>query len=107
MITDSVRRMIEARLREVQPYRAIVTAVDADGVSFRVIEGATGGDERYARIAGPTLAVADVIMVIGRRNPIVLGKVSKVAEPAGVTDHTLLTNIGTNAHATIDAFIAD
>src|SRR5688572_30625597 len=103
MITDSVRLMIEARLAEVKPYRAIVTAVDANGVSFRAIEAATGGDERYARVRGFALTVGDVISVIGQKNPLVLGEVTvDVGETpgGGVTDHTLLTNIGTKTHAT-------
>jgi hypothetical protein len=78
LIMQRVRNM----LREVMPYTATVTALSAGKVKFRPNGVTTGADELYGRIAGFGLIVGDDIKVIGRRNPLVLGKIQRAAPTA-------------------------
>lgn len=75
---DLILSRVERELtKEITPYRAIVTGIADGKVQFRPVEAATGTSQLYARIAGSVLAVNDEVLVIGRRNPIVIGKIQR------------------------------
>jgi len=76
-IPVQIKEIVQEALAEVTPYRAIVTGGSSGMVQFRPIEAATGSTQLYARIAGFALAVSDEIMVVGRKNPIIYGKIQR------------------------------
>lgn len=76
LILQTVRTEVT---RELTPYRAVVTGLSAGKVQFRPIEATTGGTQLYARLRGFALTVGDVVLVLGKQNPIVLEKVQTSA----------------------------
>jgi|GEM_PF-6653782 len=67
---------IRQLIAEVTPYRAIVTALSSNLVQFREVGATTGNTAYYPRIGtGETISVSDEILVIGRKNPVVIGEI--------------------------------
>lgn len=83
IILSLVRKEIT---NDITPYRAIVTGQSGGMVQFRPIEAATAATQLYARIAGFSLTIGDEIMVIGRKNPIVLGRIQRTAPASFALD---------------------
>lgn len=76
MLTAMIMKLVEKRLEEVTPYRAIVTAISGNTVQFRPIDADTANTAYYPRIGtGETISVSDEVLVVGRKNPIVIGEI--------------------------------
>lgn len=67
---------IRQLIAEVTPYRAIVTALDGDLVTF-IDQGAVTAGAQAPRLDGFDLDVADEVLIVGRKNPIVLGRIMR------------------------------
>lgn len=76
LLTAMIQELVKQELRECMPYRAIVTDVSGDLIQFREVTADTEGDGYAPRLdTGETIVATDEVLVIGRKDPVVLGKV--------------------------------
>lgn len=70
-----IQAVVQKSADEITPYRAQVTGLSGNKIAF--LEPGDPGPTQayYARIAGSAIAVNDWVLVIGRKNPIVIGKI--------------------------------